>query len=95
MGFQIVHKLLKLDQQNKSYVSQTFIVYCATHLLFSNACDQDYPKLSKSYYDLLEVLTQDHMEFVSTLEPDVFIYILSTISEGLTGLSECTHTHTH
>ncbi|XP_064383025.1 exportin-7-like isoform X2 [Halichondria panicea] len=47
----------------------------------------EYPKLSKCYYDLLEVLTQDHMEFVSTLEPEVFIYILSTISEGLTGLN--------
>ena len=47
---------------------------------------QDYPKLSQAYYALLEVLTQDHMNFVCTLEPDVFIYILSSISEGLTGL---------
>lgn len=47
---------------------------------------QDYPKLSKSYYGMLEVLTQDHMEFISNLEPDVFVYILSSISEGLTGI---------
>ena len=47
---------------------------------------QDYPKLSQAYYGLLEVLAQDHMDFVSTLEPEVFIYILSSISEGLTGL---------
>ena len=33
--------------------------------------DQDYPKLSASYYSLLEVLTQDHMEFINSLEPDV------------------------
>lgn len=46
----------------------------------------DYPKLSKSYYGMLEVLTQDHMEFMTSLEPDVFIYILSSISEGLTGI---------
>ena len=32
---------------------------------------QDYPKVSQSYYGLLEALTQDHMEFVSTLEPEV------------------------
>lgn len=35
---------------------------------------------------MLEVLTQDHMEFISNLEPDVFVYILSSISEGLTGI---------
>lgn len=46
----------------------------------------DYPKVSQSYYGLLEALTQDHMEFVSTLEPEVFIYLLSSISEGLIGL---------
>ena len=49
---------------------------------------QDYPKLSKSYYGMLEVLTQDHMEFISSLEPDVFVYILSSISEGLTGIGQ-------
>ncbi len=37
---------------------------------------------------MLEVLTQDHMEFISTMEPDVFVYILSSISEGLTGIGE-------
>lgn len=37
---------------------------------------------------MLEVLAQDHMEFISSLEPDVFVYILSSISEGLTGIGE-------
>ena len=46
----------------------------------------DYPKLSQSYYALLECLAQDHMPFVSNLEPQVFFYIMSTISEGLTAL---------
>ena len=47
---------------------------------------QDYPKLSQNYYGLLECLAQDHMTFISNLEPQVFLYILSTISEGLTAL---------
>ncbi|XP_043247969.1 exportin-7 isoform X2 [Colletes gigas] len=46
----------------------------------------DYPKLSTTYYALLEYLAQDHMVFLSTLEPRLFLYILSSISEGLTTL---------
>ncbi|XP_067928160.1 exportin-7-like isoform X2 [Watersipora subatra] len=42
-----------------------------------------YPKLSQSYYALLECLASDHMAFISNLEPQVFLYILSTISDGL------------
>uniref|UniRef100_A0A8C7XH10 Exportin 7 n=1 Tax=Oryzias sinensis TaxID=183150 RepID=A0A8C7XH10_9TELE len=48
----------------------------------------DYPKLSQSFYSLLEVLTQDHMNFIASLEPHVVMYILSSISEGLTALEE-------
>ena len=32
---------------------------------------QEYPKLSQSYYALLEILAQDHMNFLSSLEPQV------------------------
>lgn len=42
-----------------------------------------YSKLSQTYYGLLETLTADHMSFISMLEPQVFLYILSTISDGL------------
>ncbi|KAG8202061.1 hypothetical protein JTE90_010426 [Oedothorax gibbosus] len=42
-----------------------------------------YPKLSQTYYVLLECLAQDHMNFLSSLEPQLFLYILSSISEGL------------
>ena len=35
---------------------------------------------------LLECLAQDHMSFLATMEPQVFMYILSSISEGLTAL---------
>ena len=52
---------------------------------------QDYPKLSQSFYSLLEVLTQDHMNFIASLEPHVVMYILSSISEGLTALGNDTH----
>ena len=51
-------------------------------------CLQDYPKLSQSYYALLECLAQDHMGFISGLEPSVFLHILSSISEGLTALGK-------
>jgi len=46
----------------------------------------DYPKLSQTYYVLLECLSQDHMGFLASLEPQVFLYILSSISEGLAAL---------
>lgn len=45
-----------------------------------------YPKLSQTYYVLLECLSQDHMNFLATLEPNVFLYILSSISEGLSAI---------
>ncbi|KPJ01317.1 Exportin-7 [Papilio xuthus] len=52
----------------------------------------DYPKLSQTYYVLLERLAQDHMPFLSSLQPEATLYILSSISEGLTALdtSVCT-----
>lgn len=34
---------------------------------------------------LLEYLAQDHISFIASLEPHVFLYILETISDGLTG----------
>lgn len=49
---------------------------------------QQYPKLSQTYYTLLECLAQDHVIFLAQLDPTVFLYILSTISEGLTALGE-------
>ncbi|KAM5298237.1 LOW QUALITY PROTEIN: ran-binding protein 17 [Ctenodactylus gundi] len=45
-----------------------------------------YRKLSQSYYPLLECLTQDHMSFLANLEPPVLLYVLTSISEGLTTL---------
>uniref|UniRef100_A0ACB8GEG1 Ran-binding protein 17 n=1 Tax=Sphaerodactylus townsendi TaxID=933632 RepID=A0ACB8GEG1_9SAUR len=45
-----------------------------------------YRKLSQSYYPLLECLTQDHMCFITSLEPRVLMYIFTSVSEGLTAL---------
>lgn len=49
---------------------------------------QEYPKLSQAYYILLECLAQDHITYLSTLEPQVFLYILESISEGLSALGK-------
>lgn len=43
-------------------------------------------KLSQAYYPLLECLTQDHMSFVTDLEPPVLLCVLTSVSEGLTAL---------
>ncbi|XP_068014902.1 ran-binding protein 17 isoform X2 [Melanerpes formicivorus] len=45
-----------------------------------------YRKLSQSYYPLLECLTQDHMSFITSLEPHILLYIFTSISEGLTAV---------
>ncbi|XP_028165355.1 exportin-7 isoform X14 [Ostrinia furnacalis] len=52
----------------------------------------DYPKLSQTYYVLLERLAQDLMPFLASLQPEATLYILASISEGLTALdtSVCT-----
>jgi len=52
-----------------------------------------YSKLSQAYYSLLETLTADHMNFVSMLEPQVFLYILSSISDGLAALDSVISTN--
>ncbi|XP_058061492.1 exportin-7-A isoform X2 [Anopheles bellator] len=45
-----------------------------------------YPKLSLSYYTIIECLAQDHISYLSTLEPPLFLYILDSISKGLNAL---------
>lgn len=39
----------------------------------------EYPKLSKAYYLLLECLAQDHISFLTALEPAIFVYILESL----------------
>lgn len=47
------------------------MIFCQRIILFILV--QEYPKLSQSYYALLEILAQDHMNFLSSLEPRVSI----------------------
>ena len=60
-----------------------FLIYLCFCFLF-----QGYPKLSQNYYALVECLAQDHMQFMAQIEPTVLVYILSTISEGLSAIGE-------
>ncbi|KAL9881817.1 ran-binding protein 16-like [Glossina fuscipes fuscipes] len=43
----------------------------------------EYPKLSSSYYNLLNCLSQEHINFLAGLEPRAFVYILESLSKGL------------
>lgn len=61
-GVIFVNLLTQLIQDSKSLFLDYRIVF--VHL-------QEYPKLSQSYYALLEILAQDHMNFLSSLEPQV------------------------
>ncbi|KAM4653602.1 LOW QUALITY PROTEIN: ran-binding protein 17 [Amazona ochrocephala] len=45
-----------------------------------------YRKLSQSYYPLSECLTQDHMSFITSLEPRILTCIPTSISEVLTAV---------
>lgn len=46
----------------------------------------EFPKLSSSYFALLEILAQDHMAFLTSLSTHTMHKILSSISEGLSSL---------
>ncbi|XP_062503145.1 exportin-7-like [Corticium candelabrum] len=51
-----------------------------------------YPKLCQAYFNLLEVVAQDHMNFFASVEPQIAMYLLSSINDGLSSLemSICT-----
>ncbi|CDW59214.1 exportin 7 [Trichuris trichiura] len=42
-----------------------------------------YPKLAKTYHDFLEALVQDYVVFVTNLKPDVLVYVLQTLLDGV------------
>jgi len=42
-----------------------------------------FPKLSRSYFGLLEYFIQEHIQSIKDLSHDAFFYILATLSEGL------------
>uniref|UniRef100_A0A7M5UYT3 Importin N-terminal domain-containing protein n=1 Tax=Clytia hemisphaerica TaxID=252671 RepID=A0A7M5UYT3_9CNID len=46
----------------------------------------EYPKLGKSYYTLIEVVVEHHIDQVCKLDPQMFLHIISTLSEGLVAI---------
>jgi exportin-7 len=64
------------------------VLNCTAKLILSIPQNNllEYPKLSQAYYILVENLAQDHITYLSTLEPTVFLYIVESISEGLKAL---------
>jgi exportin-7 len=64
------------------------VLNCTAKLILSIPQNNllEYPKLSQAYYILVENLAQDHITYLSTLEPNVFLYIVESISEGLKAL---------
>lgn len=58
------------------------------YITFGLVTLQDFPKLSQTYYVLLECVAQDHMNFLASLDPSMFLYILQSISEGLAALGK-------
>jgi hypothetical protein len=48
---------------------------------------QAYPKLALAYYQLVQILAEDHVDFIANLDPGAFHYIMASMLEGL-GLKE-------
>eukprot|EP00795_Rhopilema_esculentum_P012102 gene12102-2703_t len=46
----------------------------------------EYPKLSQSFYGLLEIITENHIDHLCEIDPQVFLYVLSSVSQGLDAL---------
>ncbi|XP_055337456.1 exportin-7-like isoform X2 [Paramacrobiotus metropolitanus] len=46
----------------------------------------EYPKLGQAYYSLLDVVSLNHIDFLINVDPPVFLYILTSISEGINSL---------
>ncbi|KFD56254.1 hypothetical protein M513_03032 [Trichuris suis] len=63
---------------------QFLVKFC--HSFAVACCIFVYPKLAKSYHDFLEALTQDYVVFVTNLEPDVLVYVLQTLLDGVNSL---------
>lgn len=53
-------------------------------LLIINCDILSYPKLSLQYYPLLEVLSGNHCEFLTNLEPQILGYMLTSLQAGIT-----------
>ncbi|OXA43995.1 Exportin-7 [Folsomia candida] len=70
----------------KAALCGNYVNFGVFRLYGDEALDNDFPKLSQTYYVLLECVAQDHMNFLASLDPSMFLYILQSISEGLAAL---------
>jgi len=52
----------------------------------------EYPKLSQSYYGLVEIITENHIDLLCNIDPQAFLYILSSVSQGLDALDSSVST---
>lgn len=68
---------------NDSALNDALEMFIKMLLSFDQNNLRIYSKLSQAYHGLVEILAADHMSFVSMLEPQVFLYFLATISDGL------------
>jgi len=59
-----------------------FLFFFLPFLFFSSFL-QSFPKLSRSYFGLLEYFIQEHLQSTKDLPHDAFFYILATLGEGL------------
>ncbi|XP_044573310.1 ran-binding protein 16 isoform X3 [Drosophila ananassae] len=51
----------------------------------------EYPKLSTSYYNFLNCLSQEHVTYLASLEPSAFVYILKTLTKGIEASDSATY----
>ncbi|XP_070139108.1 ran-binding protein 16 isoform X6 [Drosophila bipectinata] len=51
----------------------------------------EYPKLSTSYYNFLNCLSQEHVTYLAALEPSAFMYILETLTKGIEASDSATY----
>ena len=71
---------LRTEATNKKWIFKTFV-----RLLTSISSSElaDYPKLNCAYYNLMEIITMDHMVLLAQLPSDVICSILRSITLGL------------
>ena len=44
--------------------------------------------MSSAYYSLMDIVTQDHMTLLGNVDPNVIVYILSTLAEGIASVGK-------
>lgn len=67
-----------------SFLISSFLLFPIFIIIKINSLpSQSFPKLSRSYFGLLEYFIQEHIQSTKDLPHDAFFYMLATMSEGL------------